>query len=181
MIIEEINIDTTEKTAKDEIEIILKMKFDEEKIRNLILKDMFNYKKKSPFIIYSDTNVFSDKMREEVKIINMKDVVKLLKIRYEEILKKLDYKYKDLIPIKFIYMIKPIIFDDLEILRNVKSKFDYKLLSSLEGESEAINLMLDSYEKISYEQLSDDILKLLTFHTNVRDYALNKKFLEIKN
>lgn len=178
MVFEEIKIKSKDKKTKEIIDKMLNAFIKNEDIQKIIFEDIVARETKvSLNAISNSDDIFKDKMREDIETFNVKDSIKLLMIRYEELDKRLMKHFVKKMPTKFILMLRTIITDNIEILSKIKNKVDYDFLKILENEIDILDFLIEASEKISYEKFGNDVLNLLTFHTNIQDYAFEKELL----
>jgi len=180
MTVEEFIYDTKKKNDKKEIESILRMYIDDEKIRNIILKDAFQ---KDNIIIFNNlyygSEIFSDKMREEVEPLNVKEKLFLLRVEYEALEKKCWNELIKKLPNKLVYLWDKIIYENMKILSNIQPDYlDFNLINEIVKEKNLLENLFNLYDKISYEEIKNDTMALLEEHLKLQRYAMNKKLLD---
>lgn len=170
---------------KKELEKILTILYDNEKLIQTILQDAFRKSNKfKPSIYQKIDDLFPHKMMEQVEPIDIKEGLKLLKIEYEALEKKCWENLFDKISSKLIYMWDIIIYDNIKILNNIlKSNvrmIEKKLIEALETEKKTLENLINLHDKVSYEELVDATLDLLEEHLKLQLYAINRKLLPVE-
>lgn len=184
MPIEELILDSKKKNDREKFESIVRNCFDKEALIKIILEDVqYKEHKFSPHIAIK-SKIFSDTMREAVEPIKVMDIkanLVLLKAEYESLDKKCWDEFFMKLPKKLVYYWDLIINENLKVIQTVlkakQIKIKTNLLEELERERNYLENIFNLYDKLSYEEITNETMALLQDHLKLQKYAIDKDLL----